>query len=298
MGTLLERFITYLTVEKGLSKNTVDAYRHDINKFQRYIASVPTGQESQDAGVTDISKNDIVSYLNHIRDSGCQTPTIARTIASLRSFYLFLLAEGEVDEDVLENLSSPKGWKHLPRVISSEEVLEMTDKPGGTRLSPRDRTMLVLMYSAGLRVSETTGLKLNDINFEAGFITVFGKGSRERIVPVNETALEMIKTYIREVRPSLTGKRKSGNLFLTKNGKPLTRQRLWQLVKHYSGHLSTSVSPHTIRHCFASHLLEGGADLRTLQKMLGHADISTTQIYTRVTPDKLKKVHKQYHPRG
>lgn len=287
----IERFLNYLTVEKGLSANTTEAYKNDIKKFQKYLLEL--GRD-----IIGFTKNDLISYLNHLRDSGFQTPTIARNIASLRGFCRFMLSEGIIEEDPVENLSSPKGWKHLPKILGIDEIASMLEKPNGKNLSLRDKAILELIYSSGLRASEIINLKINDINFEAGFITVMGKGSKERVVPVNEGAMRSLKKYIEELRPKLLKKKIVSNLFIAKGGKPMTRQRLWQLIKLYSEGLSSKVSPHTLRHCFATHLLDGGADLRALQKMLGHADISTTQIYTKVTPERLKKVHKEHHPRG
>jgi integrase/recombinase XerD len=287
----VERFLNYLTVEKGLSQNTITAYKGDIRKFQKYL-----GELGKD--IISFTKNHFISYLNHLRDSGNQTPTIARNITSLRRLCRFMLLEGIIEEDPVENLNTPKGWKHLPKILNIDEVVSLLEKPEGKPLSLRDKAILELIYSSGLRASEIINLKLGDINFEAGFITVTGKGSKERIVPVNERALKSIKRYIEELRQALIKKKTTPTLFIAKGGKPMTRQRLWQLIKLYSEGLSSKVSPHTLRHCFASHLLNGGADLRALQKMLGHADISTTQIYTKVAPERLKKILKEYHPRG
>ncbi|MBI4688357.1 MAG: site-specific tyrosine recombinase XerD [Nitrospirae bacterium] len=292
MVNLIERFFNYLTVEKGLSQNTLASYRNDIKKFQEYLIK-EKGKE-----IPNFKKADIISYLNHLRDLGNQTPTIARNISALRGLCRFFLLEKILDEDPIENLSTPKGWKHLPKVMGQDDVFTMIEKPAGSKFSLRDRALLELLYSSGLRASEAISLKTEDINFEAGFISVTGKGSKERIVPVSENTIETIKKYIDELRPKFLKKKTSPYLFIAKGGKPMTRQRLWQLIKLYAKDISGDVSPHTLRHCFASHLLEGGADLRALQKMLGHSDISTTQIYTKVTPDRLKKVHKEYHPRG
>jgi integrase/recombinase XerD len=287
----IERFLNYLTVEKGLSQNTIEAYKNDIRKFQKYLGGL--GKD-----ILSFTKNDFILYLNHLRDSGNQTPTIARNITTLRGLCRFMLSERIIEEDPVENLDTPKGWKHLPKILSIDEVVSLLEKPKGKTLSLRDKAILELIYSSGLRASEIINLKLGDINFEAGFITVTGKGSKERIVPVNERTLKSIKRYTEKLRPLLLKKKTTPNLFIAKGGKPMTRQRLWQLIKLYSEGLSSKVSPHTLRHCFASHLLNGGADLRALQKMLGHADISTTQIYTKVTPERLKKILKEYHPRG
>lgn len=287
----LERYLNYLTVEKGLSLNTLEAYRRDITKFTDYLSQ-------NEKTITGFIRSDITSFLNHLRDSGNQANTLARNIAALRGLCKFMLLEGLITEDPIENLSTPKGWKRIPRVIGAEEVSGLLKQPEGKNLSLRDRAMLEIIYSSGLRVSETINIKMGDINFEAGFITIRGKGSKERVVPINEPTLITIKNYIEESRPEILKHRNSQFLFLAKGGKPMTRQRLWQIIKMYSKQLSIEMSPHTLRHCFATHLLEGGADLRALQKMLGHTDISTTQIYTRVTPERLKKVHKEYHPRG
>lgn len=290
MVDLIERFFNYLTVEKGLSQNTLHAYKNDIKKFQAYLKKT-----SKD--LIGFNKGDFISYLNHLRSSGNQTSTIARNISALRGLCKFMLMEGILEEDPVENIGTPKGWKHLPWIPGPKDVLSLIEKPEG-KLSLRDRAILELLYSSGLRASEITNLKIDEINFEAGFITLMGKGSKERVVPVNERTMETIKKYIKQLRPQLLKKKLSPNLFIAKGGKSMTRQRLWQIIKLYAKGLSSNVSPHTLRHCFASHLLSGGADLRTLQKMLGHSDISTTQIYTKVTPDHLKKIHKEHHPRG
>jgi len=291
MDELVERFLNYLTVEKGLSLNTTSAYRRDIEKFKDYL-------KKKDKDLKRFNKDDLITYINHLRDLGLQTSTLSRNISSMRGLCKFMLMEGLIDEDPIENISTPRGWKRIPKVIGVDEVYELLSKPQNEALSLRDKAILEIIYSSGLRVSEVINIKVSDINFEAGFITVKGKGSKERVVPVNETTLQTIKAYINELRPSILKRRNSDILFLAKGGKQMTRQRVWQLIKRYSKGLSMEVSPHTLRHCFASHLLDGGADLKALQKMLGHTDISTTQIYTRVTPERLKRIIKQYHPRG
>lgn len=291
MVNIIERFLNYLTVEKGLSANTIEAYKNDMVKFTVYLEKTGTT-------ITDFTKKNLISYLNHIRDSGCQTSTIARNIASVRGLCNFMVSEGITKENPVENLTTPKGWKYLPKILGVNDVISILEKPRGKKLSLRDRTILEMMYSSGLRASEVINLKSGDINFEAGFITITGKGSKQRIVPINERAMSAIKKYLEELRPLLLKKKTSPYLFLANGGKPITRQRLWQLINSYSAGLPVKISPHTLRHCFASHLLDGGADLRALQKMLGHTDISTTQIYTQVVPEKLKKIHKEKHPRG
>jgi|Deesub1362A_J573_1020465.scaffolds.fasta_scaffold00134_56 integrase/recombinase XerD len=291
MVEVVERFLDYLSVEKGLSMNTIEAYRRDIYKFIEHL-------RKRGRDITRFKRDDLISYINELRDRGIQTSSIARNISSLRGLCRFLLLDGIIDEDPIENVSTPRGWKRVPRVIGVEEVLELLDRIHGERFSLRDRALLEIIYSSGLRVSEVIGIEMTDINFDAGFITVRGKGAKERVVPVSERTLQTVKRYIEELRPKILGKRSSPVLFLARGGKPMTRQRVWQLIKRYSKGLSITISPHTLRHCFASHLLDGGADLRALQKMLGHADISTTQIYTKVTPERLKKIHREYHPRG
>ncbi len=287
----LERFLNYLTVEKGLSANTLDAYKRDILKFTDYLH----GNAKE---ITGFSRSDLLSFINYLRDSGNQATTMARNIAALRGFCRFMLTEGIIGEDPIENLSTPKGWSRIPKIIGKEEVFDLLKVPEGKKLSLRDRAMLEIIYASGLRASEVVNIRMDDINFEAGFIIVTGKGSKERVVPVSEEALRTIKSYIERSRPEILKKRESPFLFLAKGGKPMTRQRLWQLIKTYSKEFPANISPHTLRHCFASHLLDGGADLRSLQKMLGHTDISTTQIYTKVTPERLKKIIRRHHPRG
>ncbi|MBI5409013.1 MAG: site-specific tyrosine recombinase XerD [Nitrospirae bacterium] len=287
----VERFLNYLTVEKGLSANTLESYKRDIDKFESYLKNA--GKK-----ITSFKRSDVLSFITHLRDSGSQTSTLARNLSALRGLCKFLLLEGLIKEDPVENLSTPKGWKKVPKILGAEAVSTLLQKPEGEKYSLRDRAILEIIYSSGLRASEVVNMKISDINFEAGFLTIQGKGSKERVVPINEAALKTVKRYIEELRPALLKKKTSPYLFLAKGGKPMTRQRLFQLIKTYSGGLSVRISPHTLRHCFASHLLDGGADLRALQKMLGHTDISTTQIYTKVTPERLKKIHKDHHPRG
>lgn len=291
MINIIEKFLNYLTVEKGLSANTLEAYRRDIQKFNNFLQE--SGQN-----ITSFNKSDLVSFVNHLRNSGNQTTTLARNIATLRGLCKFMLTEGIIKEDPIETLSTPKGWKRIPKIIGTDEIFSLLKKPEGNNLSLRDRAILEMIYSSGLRASEVINIKMCDINFEAGFITITGKGSKERVVPVNEIALTTVKKYIEESRLQLLKRKSCQFLFLAKGGKPMTRQRLWQLIKKYSKELSIKISPHTLRHCFASHLLDGGADLRALQKMLGHTDISTTQIYTKVTPERLRKIHKKHHPRS
>ena len=289
---LLKRFISYLSVEKGLSANTLEAYRRDITQFKDYL------QHGLGASFLDVTKTHIIDYINNLRSLGKENSSIARAMSSLRSFSRFLVLEGLRKEDPTENMRTPRGWKRLPDTLARQQVNSLIINTSSDRFALRDRAILELLYSSGLRASELTELNIGDINFNAGYIIVTGKGSKQRVVPIHDTALQSIKEYIAVVRPKLLKKRASDKLFLAAGGKAMTRQRLWQIVKANANRISAEASPHTLRHCFASHLLEGGADLRAVQKMLGHADISTTQIYTQVTSDRLKQVHKKYHPRG
>ncbi|MBI5188015.1 MAG: site-specific tyrosine recombinase XerD [Nitrospirae bacterium] len=287
---LLKDFLTYLSVERGLSRNTVESYGADLKKFQGFLSKRGKGVESA-------LRSDIVDFIEGLRDD-YSISSICRFISSIRGLYRYLLIEKIISADPSENLQTPKRWERLPRSLSISDVMALleTNVPGSTTI--RDSAMLELLYSSGLRVSELVSLKLGDINFEAGFLRVIGKGSKERVVPVNLRAIEKIKKYIQEQRSNILKKRRSPYLFITRRGGPMTRQRFWQTIKIFGKRLGIELSPHTIRHCFATHLLEGGADLRSVQKMLGHSDISTTQIYTKVTTDRIKKVYAEHHPRA
>jgi integrase/recombinase XerD len=223
-------------------------------------------------------------------------------LSTVKSLCKYFLIENIIKEDPSENLQSPKRWERLPKSLSVSEVRAFLDLSSSIDLSEpaaiRDYVMFELLYSSGLRVSELISLKLEDINFDAGFVRVLGKGSKERIVPLHMRAIERVKEYISRQRPEILKKKRSPYIFVTRRGGPMTRQRFWQTIKALGRKLGIEISPHTIRHSFATHLLEGGADLRSLQKMLGHADISTTQIYTKVTTDRLKQVYSKHHPRA
>ena len=209
-----------------------------------------------------------------------------------------MIIENIIKEDPSENLQTPKKWEKLPRALSLKDVISLLDSRTDNFTFLRDTAMLEILYSSGLRVSELVSLKLNDVNLEAGFLRIMGKGSKERLVPINSRALDKIKEYIKELRTVLLKKKQSDYLFVTNRGGAMTRQRFWQMIKKYGKQIGINLSPHTLRHSFATHLLEGGADLRSVQKMLGHSDISTTQIYTKVSADRIKKVYTEHHPRA
>jgi len=288
---LLDLFLTYLSVEKGLSRNTVNAYATDLKKYFLFLKE--QGRKAEKAG-----KADILNFLELLRSDGYTISTVCRYISSIKALYKFLLLEKRILDDPTENLLMPKKWERVPKALSISDVKDLLDAKFSPKTALRDSSMLELLYSSGLRVSELVNIKLGDIHFDAGFIRVIGKGSKERIVPVNLRALEKIKNYTEKERPGILKKKQTPYLFVTRNGRSMTRQRFWQTLKAIGKQSGIELSPHTIRHCFATHLLEGGADLRSLQKMLGHSDISTTQIYTKVTTDRIKKVYKTYHPRA
>jgi integrase/recombinase XerD len=298
---LLTDFLTYLSVEKGLAANTIQSYRMDLNMFESFLSA-------RGKGLNAFSRDDIVDFLGTVRDGGYSASSICRFISSLRGFCRYLLMEKTLAEDPSENLQSPKKWERLPKALSITQVRDIlstsvTAQGSGRRtmdraLFSRNSAMLELLYSSGLRVSELVKLRVEDINFEAGFIRIVGKGSKERVVPVNQRAMDKVNQYISDSRQAFLKSRYSEYLFVTGRGAPMTRQRFWQTIKVYGKQLGIELSPHIMRHSFATHLLEGGADLRSLQKMLGHSDISTTQIYTKVTMDRVKKVYREHHPRA
>ncbi len=288
---LLEGFFTYVSVEKGLSKNTLSSYATDLRKYKNFL-------EERGKEVTAALRGDIVDFVESLRNNGYSTPSVCRYLSSIKALYKYLLIEKALDNDPSENIHMPKKWDRLPKALSISEVMDLLQGSFSAKTIMRDSSMLELLYSSGLRVSELVKIKLGDVHFDAGFVRVFGKGAKERVVPVNMRALGKMKNYIAQERTETLGKRQSPYLFVTKRGKPMSRQRFWQTLKAIGKQAGLEISPHTIRHCFATHLLEGGADLRSVQKMLGHSDISTTQIYTKVTTDRIKKVFKTYHPRA
>lgn len=291
----IDLYTNYLTVEKGLSSSTIESYGSDLARFQRFLAgnSIKTINETDTAAV--------LKYLLKLRDDGLGIRSRARHLVTLRGFFRFLVQEKYIKSDPARLIDLPKSGLKLPDVLSVTEITSMLETPDTTRhKGMRDAAMLELLYAAGLRVSELLSLKLQDINLEAGFVRVFGKGSRERLVPIGEHAKKKIDQYIKTARPALLKNRTSAWLFFGHAGRPMTRQGFWKLVKQYAlaSGCGKKITPHTFRHSFASHLLEGGADLRAVQMMLGHADISTTQIYTHVTREHMKHMHERYHPRG
>ena len=302
--SLLNGFLSYLTVERGLSKNTVQSYYLDLKGFLGYLnARLDSGLHEVAIGRTPnfFTRQDIVNYMGKLKDDKYSAASVCRFISSVKGFCRFLIIEKLIAEDPSENLKMPKQWERLPKALSVEDIKKLLSyEPSAMshRLFIRDSAMLELLYSSGLRVSEVVSIKINDLNFEGGFLRVMGKGSKERVVPMNRRAMEKIKKYMRGLRPDLLKNKQSPYLFLTNMGTPMTRQRFWQALNKFGDMVGLELTPHAIRHSFATHLLEGGADLRSVQKMLGHADISTTQIYTKVTGDRIRKVYLEHHPRA
>lgn len=294
-NTLIDQFLNFLLVEKGLSKKTLEAYSRDIIRYRNFLA------EHQTAVFSDEDTPLILKYLIHLRKSGLAARSRARHLVAIRGLYRFLVQEKILRNDPARLIDLPRTSLKLPDVLSREEIEVLmqapdTDKP----LGARDAAMLELLYAAGLRVSELINLKLQDINLEAGFVRVFGKGSKERIVPIGMQANEKIEYYLKTIRSKRLKQQSSPYLFIARANRPMTRQGFWKLLRRYAlqAGLNKKITPHSLRHSFASHLLEGGADLRAVQIMLGHVDISTTQIYTHVTRDHLKQLHRKFHPRG
>ena len=292
---LIEQFINFLLVEKGLSKKTLATYSRNLMRYHRFLA------DHQKMVFSQKDTPLILKYLIHLRKSGLVARSRAQHLVTIRGFYRFLVQEKILSNDPARLIDLPKTSLKLPDVLSHEDIALLlqapaTDKPLGIR----DAAMLELLYAAGLRVSELVNLKLQDINLEAGFVRIFGKGSKERIVPIGLQAQKKIEHYLKTVRSIQLQKQSSPYLFTARAGRPMTRQGFWKLLRRYASQagLNKKITPHSLRHSFASHLLEGGADLRAVQVMLGHVDISTTQIYTHVTRDHLKQLHSKYHPRG
>jgi len=295
MDQLLEQFLHYLTVEKGLSKNTTDAYNHGLTRFFIHLR----GKGVQE--IREVDKFHIRGFLLALRRKNLNTKSIVRDLAAIRSFFRFLIQEGILQSNPAEELDSPKVARTLPEILTLKEIEQILEQPDPqTPLGIRDRAMLEMLYATGMRVSELTQLPTHQVNLEAGYVLVYGKGSKERIIPLGSEALKWVIVYLKTARGPLLKRKESPSLFVNRSGKGMSRQRFWKTLKEYGRRagLRKRITPHLLRHSFASHLLERGADLRSVQMMLGHVDISTTQIYTHVAGERLKKIHKQYHPRG
>jgi len=295
IDSLVDQYINCLLVEKGLAKNTLEAYSGDIAGYILFL------KENGAKNVSDRDAPLILKRLIALRDEGIGTRSRARHLIALRGFYRFLAREKILETDPSRMIDLPRTGLKLPHFLSVSEVSKLLDP--GDSASPvelRNMAMLEILYAAGLRVSELVSLKLHNVNLEAGFVRVFGKGSKERITPVGLPAKNRVDLYLKTARPVLLKNAESHYLFVARAGRPMTRQGFWKIFKQRAARagIKKKISPHTMRHSFATHLLDGGADLRSVQMMLGHVDISTTQVYTHVARDRLKKIHEKHHPRG
>jgi integrase/recombinase XerD len=291
----LERFSDYLALEAGNSRHTVASYLRDITRLAEYATSRRVTSPAQ------LSAAQLRDFIYFLKDLGLAATTIRRQISAIRTYYKFLVGEGFAARDPSERIESPKRWRTLPIVLSVAEVEKLLEAPNTNELlARRDVALLEFAYATGARVSELVALRLQDISFPERIVRVFGKGGKERVVPFGKTALGRIASYVHEVRPHLDRGKSRGVVFLNARGTPLSRVGAWGIIKANARRagLTKRVTPHTLRHTFATHLLEGGADLRAVQEMLGHADLSTTQLYTHVDRDYLRTVHKSYHPRA
>lgn len=296
MNLFLKEYLNVLKLEKNLSENTISSYSNDLSAFFRFLESYGLNDPSEVKG------SHLSSFFRSLKNLGLTGSSSARYFSSIKGFFRYLLVNKYINENPVEKLTPPKLAKNLPEVLSVNEIDLIFSKPGtGDKLGLRDRAILELMYACGTRVSEMINLKVSDLFFEDEVIRVFGKGSKERIVPIGTSAVKWITSYLNKSRPLLEKKMKSENyLFLNGRGTRLSRMGAWKIIGRYAKEagIMKSVHPHTFRHSFATHLLEGGADLRAVQEMLGHADISTTQIYTHIDREYIKQVHKEFHPRG
>jgi integrase/recombinase XerD len=292
---LLDEFVDSLWLEDGLSRNTLESYRRDLQQFAQWLHA------ASKCSLLDAQHADLLAYLAHRFQLKARASSTARLLSSLKRFYQFLVREGKREVDPTLNIDAPKRARPLPKNLTEADVEKLLAAPNvDTALGLRDRAMLEILYASGLRVSELISMKTAQLSHDMGVVRILGKGSKERLVPVGEEALSWIRRYVAQSRGVLLEARTSDALFVTARAAPMTRQAFWQLIKRYAlqAGIATTLSPHTLRHAFATHLLNHGADLRVVQMLLGHADISTTQIYTHVARERLKQLHAKHHPRG
>lgn len=297
MNALIKEFVTHMTVERGLAKNTLLAYTRDLDKYAAFMASHGV------QGPEGVTRDKIVAFMMDLKKHGISPVSICRNLAAVKMFHRFLVRENLSKEDPTALVETPKLWKRVPEVMSQKETLGMLERAEGVKKgvqSKRDYAILELFYAAGLRVSELVDLKASSVNYQEGFVRAVGKGSKERIIPVGKKALDALKVYYEKTRPKLMKGKETDALFVSKLGKKISRVSVWHIIKEHArlSGIKKNIKPHTLRHTFATHLLEHGADLRSVQEMLGHADISTTQIYTHVDKERLRSVHKEFHPRS
>ena len=294
LGQAAKDFLSYLTVEAGLTENTILAYGRDIKAFLEFCKPYDIKDLKQ------IRPNIIQDYQRRLTMQNRDEATIKRSTVAIRMFLRFAKLVGRIDDDFTPVLESPKLWQKLPVICSKSKVLDLLNAPSPKEVFYlRDKAMLELLYATGIRATELATLKITDINIDIGYLRCFGKGNKERIIPVGKTAIAATVNYLRELRPNLVKPFTQDALLLSRTGRPLGRIEIWRIIKKYAAraHLPKNLTVHTLRHCFATHLLSGGADLRSVQEMLGHVDIATTQIYTHVDQERLRSLHKKYHPR-
>lgn len=287
-----DQFINHLRVERGLAQNTIEAYSRDLKRFLQFL-------EQKKLSPLKVTQDHVTAYMASL-DGSLSIRSAARSLSAIKMFFRFLVSDERIEQSPVRLLNTPKIPHKLPEVLTHEEVDQLLSTPDPSKpKGQRDRAMLELLYATGLRVSELIGMTITGVNLEAGFVRTIGKGSKERMVPIGAKALEALKDYLGEGRIQLLKGKTSGFLFLNTRGSPMTRQGFWKIIKQYGleANINKKITPHSLRHSFASHLLEFGADLRSVQVMLGHADISTTQIYTHVTRERLKQIHEKHHPR-
>ncbi|OPL11116.1 MAG: recombinase XerD [Firmicutes bacterium ML8_F2] len=295
MQTQLQSYTNYLAVEKGLARNTLESYNRDIRKMIAFLKK--KGVTSPEA----VNQDMLVQFIGELKNNGQATSSISRCIASVRSFFNFLLQEGVIPQNAAWKLESPRIERKLPRILTTDEVDKLLDQPStGKHKELRDKAMLELLYASGIRVSELVSLDINDFDPRVGYLRCRGKGMKERIVPVGSMAVNYVNEYLRKTRTRMIRTNSETALFVNQHGRRMTRQGFWKILKKYAqkANIKGEITPHTIRHSFATHLLENGADLRSVQEMLGHSDISTTQIYTQVTRKKIREVYDKAHPRA
>ena len=295
MDRLCNAFLGYLTVERGLAANTIAAYRHDVDRYLDYLQDV-----CRISSIDEIDADDVLDHLVMLRESGMATRSIARHLASIRMFHRYIQAEGFTSRDPTRDMDSPRLWQNLPRTLSVAEVDRLLAVPDtSTSRGLRDAAIIEMLYATGLRVSELAALRLEDVDLKRGFARCVGKGNKERVVPLGRHACRRVRAYLK-VRSDILKGRTTDRLFVSRRGRGMSRQRLWEVVRDLARRagIGERVTPHTLRHSFATHMLDHGADLRAVQEMLGHANIATTQIYTHVSPERLKKAHGRFHPRA
>jgi integrase/recombinase XerD len=298
---VIDSFLNYLSVEKGFSENTVAAYRNDLHQLASFVEE-EAARRGKSASWADFGKEEMLSYLLNLKERNYAATTASRKVAAARSFFAFMTNEGKMKDNPTENVRSPRVGKSLPRPISISEVRRLLEQPSklSTLEAKRDKAMLELLYASGMRVGELISLDLSDVDTKEGYVRCFGKGRKERLIPIHKQAALAVETYLAETRPYLAHGTDDKALFLNRRGERLTRQGFWQKIKEYakSANLDVEITPHTLRHSFATHMLNGGADLRSVQELLGHANISTTQVYTHLTSEHIRRSYEESHPRA